>query len=58
MPTPWAVIISLGVLAFAILIDHFFSEVFEEQLLHFVGVFFVIYVIAAFAVGRLNPIHF
>ncbi len=60
MPIPWGVIIALGVLTFAYIIKKFLSEVIEEErvFLIIIGCFFVVYVVAAFAVGSLDPLHF
>ena len=59
MQIPWAIIISLGVLGLAYLIKHFVLEVIEEEniFLTIIAIFFVIYAIAAIAVGSLNPLH-
>lgn len=54
---PWAVLISVFVVGLAYLIKHFISAVVEEEndFLCVVGVFFVLYIGAAIAVGQLNP---
>lgn len=54
---PWAVIISLLVLAGAYLIKHVISHIVEEEhvFLRVIAVFLVMYVGAAVAVTWLNP---
>ncbi|MFZ2803902.1 MAG: hypothetical protein WA001_01640 [Patescibacteria group bacterium] len=57
MPIPWAVIIAIGLLGFALLIKYFFDDILEEDNGFFILVFafFVVYAGAALAVGSLNP---
>jgi hypothetical protein len=59
MSFPWGIPISLMVLGLAYLMKHVGEEVLEEPHLFWRGVifFFVVYVIAAFAVGTLNPLE-
>lgn len=58
MMFPWAVLIALTVLAFAYFIKHFAIHVVEDgdAFLMIIGVFFIVYVIAAAAVGILDPL--
>ena len=57
IPFPWAILISLVVVGLAYSIEHFWSEVIEEQhiFLRIIAIFFVVYVGAAFAISALNP---
>ena len=54
----WAVIISLLVLGLAFLLDRMGLQVLEEPspFMIAIGVFFVIYVVAAFAVGHFTTV--
>jgi hypothetical protein len=53
-----AIISALVVLLFAYLIRNFFVEVIEEEKPFFiiVGIFFVVYIFAAFLIGTFNPL--
>lgn len=59
MGFPWGLTIGLGVLAFALIIKHFVESTIEEQktFLVIVGVFLIVYVVAAFGVSYFNPIQ-
>ena len=59
MGIPWALIIALSILAFAYIIKHFVEKTVEEQhpFLVVIGVFFIVYAIAAFGVGYFNPVE-
>ncbi len=58
MGFPWALTIALSVLAFAYIIKVFVEKTVEEQnpFLIVIGVFFIVYAVAAFGVGYLNPV--
>lgn len=59
MPIPWGIVISLIVLGFAFFIRHVIEVIIEEDEVFFaiIGVFFLIYIGAAIAVGALNPVE-
>ena len=56
MASPWAVIISLFVVACALVIKHFLAEIIEEEhiFMQIIGVFILVYIGAAVAIGALN----
>lgn len=58
MPFPWAILISLVILGLALLIKHFVMEIVEEEnvFLGVIGVFLLVYIGAALAIGTLNPV--
>ena len=58
MTFPWALLIAFAVLAFAYFIKHFAMHVVEDgdAFLMIIGVFLVVYVIAAAVVGILDPL--
>lgn len=57
MTIPWGIIIALLVLGLAYLIKHFGLEIIEDEndFLKLIGIFLLIYVGAAIAVGVFNP---
>lgn len=59
MPIPWGIVISLIVLGFAFFIRHVIEVIIEEDEVFFaiIGVFLLVYIGAAIAVGTLNPVE-
>ncbi|MBP9864427.1 hypothetical protein KBC54_03195 [Patescibacteria group bacterium] len=59
MGFPWALAIALTVLAFAYIIKYFVEKTVEEQNPFFmiIGVFLIVYVVAAFGVSYFNPVE-
>lgn len=57
MEFPWAIVISLGVLGLALLFKFLAGEVVEDYriFLFIAGIFIALYILAAWAVGSLNP---
>ncbi|GEM_PF-5599788 len=54
---PWAIVVALAVLGLAFLLKYMTSDVVEDQrlFLWLAGIFILLYVLAAWAIGSLNP---
>ena len=57
MAIPWNLIIAAAILAFALLIKHFFAETLEEEqpFVYLVIAFLIAYIVGALAMSFLDP---